>query len=122
MKFITLSVVQLIRLCTRWPWAVIALSIVLTAVSTHYAVRHFAMNTDIGRLISPDLPWRQRELAFDALFPQFDTIAIVVQAPTPERATRARSALTKSLEPRRDLFKSIQLPGGGEFFARHGLL
>src|SRR4029079_2033727 len=122
MKFITLSVVQLIRLCTRWPWAVIALSIVLTAVSTHYAVRHFAMNTDIGRLISSDLSWRQRELAFDALFPQFDPIAVVVQAPTPERASQATSALVKKLDTQRDLFKTISLPGGGEFFARHGLL
>src|SRR5262245_15911259 len=116
MKLITLSVVQLIRLCTRWPWVVIALSILLTAVSTHYAVRHFGMNTDIGRLISPDLSWRQRELAFDALFPQFDTIAVVVEAKTPELASQATAALLKKIEERRDLFKSIAVPGGGEFF------
>src|SRR6476620_3090401 len=122
MKLITLTVVQVIKLCTRLPWVVIILSMLLTALAAQYSARHFAMNTDIGRLISADLPWRQRELAFDALFPQFDTIAIVVQAPTPELATQATSALVKRLEQRRDLFKSIALPGGGEFFARHGLL
>lgn len=122
MKAITVSIVQLIKLCTRWPWLVVALAILVTAVSTHYSVRHFAMNTDISRLISSELPWRQRELAVDALFPQFDTIAIVVQAPTPELAGQATAALARQLETRRDLFRSIAVPGGGEFFARHGLL
>jgi len=122
MKIITVAVVQLIKLCTRQAWAVIALSVVLTGLSAGYAARNFAINTDISRLIASDLPWRQRELAVDALFPQFDTIAVVVEAPTPELASQATAALVRRMHQQSNLFRSITLPGGGEFFARNGLL
>ena len=41
----------------------------MAIVSGIFAIQHFAITTDIGKLISPDLPWRQRELAFEAAFP-----------------------------------------------------
>ena len=50
-------------------------------------------------------------------------IVAVVQAPTPELAGGATAALAEGLAPRnRDLFRSVTTPGGGEFFARNGLL
>ena len=70
-----------------------------------YAARHFAINTDVTRLISPDLPWRQRELTFNATFPQGkETIIAVIDAPTSEAASKAAQSLTERAGPgRKDL-------------------
>ena len=45
------------------------------------------MDTDSTKLISPNVDWRQREIHFDALFPQqVNLILIVVDGATPELA------------------------------------
>jgi hypothetical protein len=78
----------IIGIWTRHAWSVIALAALLAVVSGIYASRHFAIDTDINRLISPDLPWRQQELAFSRAFPQRNgTIFAVVDAPTAELAS-----------------------------------
>ena len=122
MKTLNTAVVQTIKQCIGHPWVVVIVAILMATASVGYSVRHFALNTDINKLISPDLPWRKREIAFDALFPQYDSILAVVQAPTPELASGATVALAGGLAKHRDLFKSITMPSGGEFFARNRLL
>jgi hopanoid biosynthesis associated RND transporter like protein HpnN len=122
MKIFTTTVVQAIKQCIGHPWVVVIIAILITAASVGYSVRHFALNADINKLLSPDLPWRKREIAFNALFPQFDVIIAVVQAPTPELANQATAELAGSLAKRRELFRSVTTPGDGEFFARNGFL
>src|SRR5215472_8633558 len=122
MKIFTTTVVQAIKQCIGHPWIVVIIAILLTAASVGYSVRHFALNADINKLLSPDLPWRKREIAFNQLFPQFDLILAVVQAPTPELTNQATADLVGSLAKRRELFRSVTTPGDGEFFARNGLL
>jgi hopanoid biosynthesis associated RND transporter like protein HpnN len=113
----------LIELCTRRPWLVVAASVLITAGASVYSVRHFAINTDITRLISPDLPWRQRELAFSATFPHGkETIIAVVDAPTSEGASNAARALADALAGRKDLFTSVDAGGEEPFFAHAALL
>jgi uncharacterized protein len=110
-------------LCTRFAWSVIVVAALLTAVSSIYIIRHFAITTDITQLISSDLPWRKRELAFDAAFPQRGGfILIVIEAPTSELAKQATAALAQKLSDQRDLFRSIRQQGGGTFFERNALL
>src|SRR5258708_32386455 len=97
--------------CTRLAWPITALAAVLAFVSGIYAARHFAIDTDINRLISPDLPWRQQELAFSRAFPQRDgTIFAVVDAPTTELASQASTALAKRLSGQENLFRSVDEP------------
>src|SRR6185503_2954783 len=116
-------IVAIVTRCTRHAWAVIVVAALLTLASGIYAAKHFAINTDINTLISQDLPWRQRELAFEKAFPQhLRSILIVVDAPTPELATEAASALVNRLESNKELFQSVAQPGGGEFFRKNGLL
>jgi uncharacterized protein len=96
---------------------------VLAVVSGVYAERRFAINTDIEKLISSELPWRQRQLAFDRAFPQrVDSIIAVVDAPTPEFATEASVALTRRLTAQPGLFRSVWNLQDSEFFLRNGLL
>jgi hopanoid biosynthesis associated RND transporter like protein HpnN len=113
----------IVNICTRYAWTVIVIASLLTLVSGIYAVRNFAINTDINKLISPDLPWRQRELAYAKAFSQqFDSILAVVDAPTSELASQASSALAQKLLQHPDLFPSVQEQGGSPFFVRNALL
>ena len=122
MKTITTFVVRAIALCIHYPRWVIAAAIAIAIVSTWYAATHFSMTTDINQLLSSNSPGRQRELAFEKAFPQFDTIIAVVDAPTPELVQEATSALAAQLSQQKNLFRSIEEPQGGSFFAQNGLL
>ena len=78
------AVARLVGFCTRFPWLVIAVVMVSAILSSVYAASHFAIDTDINKLISKDLPWRQREAAFEREFPgNFQSTLAVVDAPTP---------------------------------------
>jgi hopanoid biosynthesis associated RND transporter like protein HpnN len=102
---------------------VIVAATLLGAASAVYAARHFAISTDVSKLLSPDLPWRQRELAYQAAFPQqTESIVAVVEGPTPELATAAAAALTEELKQQLTLFRSVSIAGGDEFFERNKLL
>jgi hopanoid biosynthesis associated RND transporter like protein HpnN len=116
-------IVAVVTRCTRHAWAVIIVTSLLALASGVYSAKHFGINTDINTLISQDLPWRQRELAFEKAFPQhLRSILIVVDAPTPELTTEATSALVQRLQQNNELFDSVAQPGGGEFFRKNGLL
>src|SRR5580692_10759901 len=122
MKIITAFVVRAIDFCVHHAWPVFGLALVLTVASSWYAATHFSMTTDINKLISTDMPWRQREMAFERAFPQYELIVAVIEAPTPELVASASDALTERLSHQKDLFRSIQQPQGGAFFAQNGFL
>jgi uncharacterized protein len=115
--------VRTIDLCTRHPWTVILAAAVLSAAAALYAVQNFAINTDVSKLLSPELPWRQREHAFETAFPQRnDIILVVVEADTPERARDAGDRLADALSKRSNAVVSVRQPGAGPFFEKNGLL
>src|SRR5262249_17657425 len=113
----------LVYACTRRAWPVIALSALLTAGCGVYAARHCKTDTDINKLISADLPWRQQELAFAKAFPQrYGTIFAVIDAPTAEQASQASAALASKLAADKGRFTSVNEPGASPLFTRNGLL
>jgi hopanoid biosynthesis associated RND transporter like protein HpnN len=113
----------LVYVCTRHAWPVIALAALLTVLCGIYVARHFAIDTDINKLISADLPWRRQEIAFSQAFPQrYGTIFAVVDAPTAEQASLASAALAKKLAADKSMFTSVNEPGASPLFTRNGLL
>ena len=117
------AIVATVKVCTRHAWKVIIIGALAGVVSGIYAARHFSINTDINKLISPDLAWRQREIAFERSFPErYQSILTVIDAPTPELVTQATAALVAKLSEQPDLFRTIAQPGGGLFFRQNGLL
>jgi hopanoid biosynthesis associated RND transporter like protein HpnN len=123
MKTTILFVVRTVRFCTAYARAIIVASILVTVASSWYAATHFAMTTDINRLTSSSVPWRQHLDKFEKVFPQFfDRIVAVIDAPTLELADDATSALINNLASQKDIFRSIQDPKGGSFFAQNGFL
>src|SRR5499427_113499 len=122
MRIVTSFVVRAIRFCTQYAAPVIILSVLLGVLSSWYAVTHFAMTTDVNQLISPNISWRQREAEMEKAFPHFELIVAVVNAPTAELVAGAANALVQRLSQQKDLFRSIDQPRGGRFFAQQGLL
>ena len=117
------TVTAIVRFCTRFPWLIIILAVCAAAASGAYSVRHFAITTDINKLISPDLDWRKREADFEKAFAgHYGSTLVVVDAPKAEYAARAAAELTKRLTEKPELFRSVEDMGGSEFFARNGLL
>ncbi len=120
---LTRYIVAVVRVCTRNAWLTLAIGLLLAGAAGNYTFHHFAITTDINKLISPDLPWRQREIGFEKTFPgRNDLILAVVEAPTPELAHQAGLALEQKLVPEKDKFYTVQIPGGGPFFDHNGLL
>jgi hopanoid biosynthesis associated RND transporter like protein HpnN len=119
---LTTLVVRIIHFCARRAWLVVAIALVAAVAAGVYSVRHFAINSDINALLSPDLPWRKRERAFEEAFGRFERINVVVTAPTPELTGTATAELAQALAKRTDRFHTVTQPTGGEFFARNGLM
>lgn len=120
---LTRYIVAVVRICVRNAWLTLAAGLLLAGASAYYTAHHFAISTDISKLISPDLSWRKREIDFEKTFPgRYDLLLAVVEAPTPELARQAGLALEQKLLPQKDKFLSIGIPGGGPFFDANGLL
>ena len=117
------AIVKVVRACVRRAPLVVVCYAVLLISSGYYAATHFAINTDINKMLSPSLDWRQNEIDFEKSFPgRYDSILVVVDAPTPELAAMAATALTAKLKQNTTDFHAVEEVGGGAFFAREGLL
>ncbi|HXW22016.1 MAG TPA: MMPL family transporter [Rhodomicrobium sp.] len=107
----------------RARWLVLAIALAAAAYSAIYVSRHFAIDTNINNLISPDLPWRRHQFAYMKAFPgEETTILAVIDAPTAELAQSAADRLTKSLNERHDWIRGATEGNGSPFFRRDGLL
>ena len=113
----------LVRLAVRNAWTVMLASLLLVIVSGVYAARHFAIDTDIGRLLDATAPWARRDAAIDQAFPQRQqNILAVVQAPARELADAAATELADALRRQPARFRAVDQPGGGAYFDRAALL
>lgn len=112
-----------VAFCVHRPWLVIGLSLALTLLGLYLTVTRFTINTDTARLISPDVAWRQYEMALDKAFPQrTDLILAVVDGDTPERAEEAAERLAETLRADSKVLRSVRRPDSGPFFDKNGLL
>ena len=119
----TSSIGRIVAASSRYPLIVLILVGCLGLAALAYAARNFAMTADTSQLLSQRLEWVQRELGFQAAFPQLDKLTlVVVDGATPELADDATKRLAAALNERRDLFRTVRWPDGGAFFEREGLL
>ena len=114
---------RLVALCVARPLLVLVAAIILCTATTRYVVDHFAMTTDTDALLSHQLPWRKRQSAFEAAFPQKGSdLVVVVDGTTPELSEEAAARLTASLRVETPYFHSIDEPDAGPFWAHNALL
>jgi len=115
------AIIRTVDFCAHHRWTVICGGLILAAIAAGYAITSFSITTNIEALISQNLPWHQRQLAFTREFPQ-QGISAVIEAPTSENATQATKLLAQELAKNPELFRGIGQPDSGEFFDRNGLL
>src|SRR5229473_1897202 len=120
---LTSAVVRTVNFCIRHAWPIILVALVLTIGSTAYTALHFSVDTNIDHLMSPDLDWRKREIAYRNAFPKStQLILVVVDGPTPEMASAASRTLAQELAKKKDVFRSVESQDTDTFFRRNGLL
>lgn len=120
---LTRIIVSLVKTCTRHAWLTVLLGVILAVIAGIYASHNFAISTDVNKLISENLDWRQREIAYEKAFPgRNELIIAVVEAATPELATQASAALEQKLAPQTDKFTMVVRPADTPFFQNNGLL
>jgi uncharacterized protein len=120
---LNLVIARIVEFCTRHIWPIILAGAVLAVACGSYTARHFSINADVTQLISSDLPWRQRELAYEKVFTHgTELIVAVVDAPTTELATAATKALVDRLTPDTKLFHAVESVGTSDFFVRNRFL
>ncbi|HMM75622.1 MAG TPA: MMPL family transporter [Gammaproteobacteria bacterium] len=113
----------LVACATRWPWLVILVMLALTGWGVRYTAAHIGIDTDTGEMIDPKLPHRQASRALDEAFPHLPgDVLVYAQAAHAGDAEDAADALAAALRERPDIARALSQPGGGEFFARQGLL
>ncbi|HEX5460518.1 MAG TPA: MMPL family transporter [Steroidobacteraceae bacterium] len=116
-------IARLVGLSASWAWLVVTITVVLCAATTRYVTTHFAMTTDTSTLLSPDLPWRVRQAAFNKAFPtDGSNLVVVVDGRTRELSEEAAARLAARLGAQKGLFHSVRRPDAGPFWAHDGLL
>lgn len=118
------------RLLVRWTLGacrfarpIVLISLVVTVWLSQYAIKHLHVDSDTGRVISEELPWRRAFLAYERAFPQMgDEIQVVIDGTTPEAAETAQTYLADRFRERADIYEDVYVPAGGPFMRRHALL
>jgi uncharacterized protein len=115
--------IQLENRLLRYPKTLLLLILLACGVSLYYTIGHLGIDTNTSKILSEELPFQQDRERFIEAFPQDDqAMLVVVDAPTPEQATRAVNYLDTQFHNEKQQIKSVYIPGAGEFFDRHGLL
>lgn len=106
----------------RAPW-VVAATLLAAAGALYFSVHHLGVHTDTNEMLDPDLPFQRTYHDYRQIFPQYtDTLLVVIEAATPDRADQAADTLARALSQDRELFNSVYLPQGGAFLEEHALL
>lgn len=107
----------------RRPGSVAAACLALSILGLAFVVENIAISTDTGKLISPDLPYRQGIQALKDAFPDSrDRLLVVIDGEDADAVSDTARALAGRMRARPDLFDSLIAPEDDPFFRRNGLL
>ncbi len=112
-----------VDLVGRHAYATLGLTLATTLALGGLATTSLGFNVDPNALFSADLRFQKMIREFQRYFPVLtDSLLIVIDAETPERARDAQERLAAALAERDDVYKRVFLPGEEPFFERHALL
>ncbi|WP_414041136.1 MMPL family transporter [Acidithiobacillus sp. M4-SHS-6] len=114
---------QMVDFSVRRALWVMGTLLLCTLLALFYAFTHFSVDTNTSNVLSRDLPFQKREVAYQKVFSQDQhTIVVVLQGQNHQSTADAVSRLETWLRTRPKEFLSVYVPGGGPFFERNGLL
>ena len=115
--------VRLAEFSRRHALPVVAGGVLLAVFAAWVASNHLGVSTDTDLLFKTSLPWRQRAVAMDRDFPQFQNLLVaVVDARIPEEAAATAAELASRLSADPARFQSVRRPDSNPFFDKEGLL
>ncbi|MDE2582143.1 MAG: MMPL family transporter [Rhodospirillales bacterium] len=115
--------VQIAEFSRRHAARVVLVGMLVVVLSVLYAAGHLGVSTDTDQMFAASLPWRQREMAFDREFPQFNNLLVlVIDAAEPEEADATAAALAAKLRAEPALFHDVSEPDRSAFLQKEGLL
>ncbi|HTC11494.1 MAG TPA: MMPL family transporter [Acetobacteraceae bacterium] len=114
---------HLAELCHRRAVLVCLIGALLAGFSALYASGHLGVSTDTDDLFAASLPWRQRAIAYNRDFPQFNNLLVaVVDAREPEETDATAAALAQALAADKAHFLTVRQPDVSPFLRKEGLL
>ena len=117
------AVVRLVETSARTAPLLLPAILLITGGLLYYTKTHLALNSNTAEMLDPNLEFRRMERELERTFPQLtDNIVVVVEAETPAEAGDVADALAARIRLNREVIESVYQPGGGPFFAQHGLL
>ena len=117
------TLVGLVDFCRRHAVPVILTALLLAVFSGFYAAGHLGISTDTDKMFAETLPWRQRQIAFEKEFPQFnDLLVVVIDAKEPEEAEATAAGLAAALASDHTHFRSVTRPDALPYLKKEGLL
>lgn len=104
-------------------WLVLGIGLLLAVVSLASVAGLLGFNSDKESLVAETAPFKARNAAFDAAFPQFlNTVLIVVDGAKSRQVQDASVALTTRLQQETSYFESAFLAEQAPLFQTSGLL
>ena len=114
---------QLAGFCALHANIVLLIWVVIAATSMALASWRLEVNTDPGKMISNELPFRKAFVDFTHAFPTIDNnFIVVVESQNGDAAREASRSLVESFEAYPKLFSDVYAPGLGSFFDKYGIL
>jgi hopanoid biosynthesis associated RND transporter like protein HpnN len=102
---------------------VLLAGLLLAALAGWLGAARIGVSTDTDTLFAASLPWRQRQIAWDAAFPQFrDLLVAVIDADAPEEADATAAALAGTLGADHEHFNAVTRPDASPYLLRNGML
>ena len=93
----TTMLARLVTAICRRPAVTVVAVLLLAVLGGWYSAVALKINTSAAEMISPDVPFRQHDKAYDAAFPDTeDRIVVVIDAPSPDQGDAAASRLACS--------------------------
>ncbi len=114
---------KLVDRCCRNPVLVVLLGLLLAAASVGLAVTRLGVSTDTDALFADSLPWKQRKMAFDREFPQFQNLIVaVIDAKVPEEADATAAGLAAAMAADTEHVRTVTRPDASPYYVKNGLM
>ena len=119
----TTMLARLVTAICRRPALTVIAALLLALLGGWYSAVALRINTSASDMISPDVPFRQHDKAYDAAFPNTeDRIVVVIDAPSPDQGDAAADRLAELMRGHPDILSNIKVPSADPYFRRYGLL
>ena len=113
---------QWLRFARKYRTFVIIAWIIAAIFGASIAANRLSINTDTSEMIDAATPYRQDQIAYQAIFPQAtDEILVLIRADSPDAADLFTEKLSKNLNES-NLVNSVFNPELDPFFQKNGLL